>query len=60
MANSIDWLSDYTGLIGSRTKAVTSRPIKDLAGDQSNIKMAEFPVTDLVIGLWIFQGSNET
>ena len=31
MANSIDWLSDDTGLIGLRTKAVTARPIKELS-----------------------------
>ncbi len=28
--NAVDWLSDDTGLIKLRTKAVTSRPIKDL------------------------------
>lgn len=30
MANSIDWLSDDTGLITLRTKGVTSRPIDEL------------------------------
>jgi gliding-associated putative ABC transporter substrate-binding component GldG len=30
MVNSIDWLSDATGLIDLRTKGVTSRPIKEL------------------------------
>ncbi len=30
MVNSVDWLSDDTGLIVLRTKGVTSRPIKDL------------------------------
>ena len=30
VANSIDWLSDDTGLIELRTKGVTSRPIKQL------------------------------
>ena len=30
LVNSIDWLSDDTGLIGLRTKGITSRPIKDL------------------------------
>jgi hypothetical protein len=30
MVNSIDWLSDDTGLITLRTKGITSRPIKDL------------------------------
>lgn len=31
MANSIDWLSDDTGLIGLRTKTITSRPVKDVS-----------------------------
>jgi ABC-type uncharacterized transport system involved in gliding motility auxiliary subunit len=30
LVNSIDWLSDDTGLIELRTKEVTSRPIKHL------------------------------
>ena len=30
MVNSVDWLSDDTGLIALRTKGVTSRPIKDM------------------------------
>ncbi len=30
MVNSIDWLSDDTGLINLRTKGATARPIKDL------------------------------
>jgi gliding-associated putative ABC transporter substrate-binding component GldG len=30
MVNSIDWLSDETGLIDLRTKGITSRPIKEL------------------------------
>lgn len=30
MVNSIDWLSDDTGLIGLRTKGVSSRPIREL------------------------------
>ena len=30
MVNSIDWLSDDTGLIALRTKGVSSRPIKDM------------------------------
>jgi len=31
LVNSIDWLSDETGLIDLRTKEVTSRPIKELS-----------------------------
>ncbi|MDD3011542.1 MAG: hypothetical protein PHU97_09520, partial [Bacteroidales bacterium] len=30
LVNSIDWLSDDTGLIALRTKGITSRPIKEL------------------------------
>jgi len=30
MVNSIDWLSDDTGLISLRTKGVSSRPIKQM------------------------------
>ena len=30
MANSIDWLSDDTGLIELRTKGATSRPVDEL------------------------------
>ncbi len=30
LVNSIDWLSDETGLIDLRTKGITSRPIKEL------------------------------
>jgi gliding-associated putative ABC transporter substrate-binding component GldG len=30
LVNSIDWLSDDTGLIGLRTKGITSRPIKEM------------------------------
>lgn len=29
MSNAIDWLTDNTGLIGLRTKAVTSRPLRE-------------------------------
>jgi gliding-associated putative ABC transporter substrate-binding component GldG len=30
MVNSVDWLSDQTGLIDLRTKAITARPLKDI------------------------------
>jgi ABC-type uncharacterized transport system involved in gliding motility auxiliary subunit len=30
MVNGVDWLSDESGLIDLRTKAVTSRPLKDV------------------------------
>lgn len=35
MVNSIDWLSDDTGLIELRTKEVTSRPLKELEEGRS-------------------------
>lgn len=31
LVNSIDWLSDETGLIDLRTKEVTSRPIREIS-----------------------------
>jgi gliding-associated putative ABC transporter substrate-binding component GldG len=57
MANSIDWLSDDTGLIGLRTKTITSRPLKDLAdGTKTTLKYLNFllPIL-LVIGYGIFR-----
>ena len=36
MVNSIEWLSDQTGLIDLRTKAVTSRPLKDIDASRQN------------------------
>jgi gliding-associated putative ABC transporter substrate-binding component GldG len=30
MVNAVDWLSDQTGLIDLRTKAITARPLKDV------------------------------
>lgn len=37
MANSIDWLTDETGLIDLRTKEVTSRPIEQLSDSKKTI-----------------------
>ncbi|NND09039.1 MAG: GldG family protein [Saprospiraceae bacterium] len=43
MVNSIDWLSDDTGLIELRTKGVSSRPIEDLEdGRRSFLKYVNF------------------
>ncbi len=43
MANSIDWLSDDTGLIGLRTKTITSRPIKAMSdGKKAFLKWLNF------------------
>ncbi|MDP4223557.1 MAG: Gldg family protein [Bacteroidota bacterium] len=52
--NSIDWLSDETGLIDLRTKEVTSRPIKEMAdGTKTFLKWLNFI---LPIVLIIFYG----
>jgi len=43
VSNSIDWLSDDTGLIALRTKGVTSRPIDELEDSTKSIlKYANF------------------
>ena len=34
MVNSIDWLSDDTGLINLRTKSITSRPLKQISDNK--------------------------
>lgn len=45
LANSIDWLSDDTGLIALRTKGVTSRPIDELEDSTKTIlKYANFTI----------------
>lgn len=54
MVNSIDWLSDDTGLIELRTKGVSSRPIEDLEdGKRSLLKYLNFL---LPIGLILLYG----
>jgi gliding-associated putative ABC transporter substrate-binding component GldG len=51
MVNSIDWLSDETGLIDLRTKEVTSRPIKQLSdGTKTFLKWFNF-LTPVVLML---------
>jgi gliding motility-associatede transport system auxiliary component len=43
LVNSIDWLSDQTGLIDLRTKEVTSRPIKTMSdGTKTFLKWFNF------------------
>lgn len=52
MVNSVDWLSDDTGLIELRTKEVTSRPIKELPdGKRSFLKWFNFllPIVLIII-----------
>ncbi len=55
LVNSIDWLSDDTGLIGLRTKGVTSRPIEELSDSSKTLlKYANFLIPIfliLIIGL---------
>jgi gliding-associated putative ABC transporter substrate-binding component GldG len=58
MANSIDWLCDDTGLIELRTKAVTTRPIKqeylgeDAAGTRAFYKYLNFGLPILLVLLY--------
>ncbi len=62
MVNSIDWLSDDTGLIDLRTKSITSRPIDselytdEATGTRNRYKYLNFllPVV-LVIGYGLFR-----
>jgi gliding-associated putative ABC transporter substrate-binding component GldG len=61
MTNSIDWLSDDTGLIELRTKAVATRPIKDLEdAERSMWKYINFllPII-LVIVYGIFRNQRQ-
>ncbi len=54
MVNSIDWLSDDTGLIALRTKGAASRPIDDLEeGERSWYKYLNFFLPILLV---IFYG----
>jgi gliding-associated putative ABC transporter substrate-binding component GldG len=53
MVNSIDWLSDDTGLIDLRTKEVTSRPIKQLSdGTKAFLKWFNFLAPIILIILY--------
>ncbi|HQU61288.1 MAG TPA: hypothetical protein PLU64_18900, partial [Saprospiraceae bacterium] len=58
MANSIDWLSDDTGLIELRTKAVATRPIKqeylseDATGKRTFLKYLNFGLPILLVLLY--------
>jgi len=50
MVNSVDWLSDDTGLIDLRTKEVTSRPIRELPdGTRTFLKWLNFLLPILLI-----------
>jgi gliding-associated putative ABC transporter substrate-binding component GldG len=57
MVNSIDWLSDESGLIGLRTKSTTSRPIEQMEdGSKTTLKWLNFllPLL-LVVGYGFFR-----
>lgn len=50
LVNSIDWLSDDTGLIDLRTKGVATRPIEELDDDErSRIKWTNFLLPLLLV-----------
>lgn len=54
IVNGVDWLSDETGLIDLRTKAITSRPLKDVdEGRAAFLKWLNFLLPILLI---IFYG----
>jgi gliding-associated putative ABC transporter substrate-binding component GldG len=53
MVNSIDWLSDHTGLIDLRTKAITARPLKDVEeGRKMFLKWLNFLLPIVLIILY--------
>ena len=55
MVNSIDWLSDDTGLIALRTKGVSSRPIKQLEDStRSLLKWLNFLLPILLVLIYGF------
>ncbi len=55
MSNTIDWLSDDTGLIDLRTKGVMTRPIKDLEdAQQAQIKWLNFLLPIALVILYGF------
>ena len=55
MVNSIDWLSDDTGLIALRTKGVTTRPIEELEdGERAMLKWGNFALPIILLLLYGF------
>ena len=53
MVNAVDWLSDETGLIDLRTKAITSRPLKEVdEGKALFIKWLNFLLPIILIILY--------
>ncbi|MCU0371113.1 MAG: GldG family protein [Bacteroidales bacterium] len=50
MVNAVDWLSDQTGLIDLRTKAITARPLKDVEeGKATFLKWLNFLLPIILI-----------
>ncbi len=62
MVNAIDWLSDDTGLVGLRTKGITSRPIDQMEDTKRTIlKYTNFSLPLLLViflGLFRYQRNN--
>jgi len=55
MVNSIDWLSDDTGLISLRTKGISSRPIKEMEDSKRTfLKWLNFLLPILLILIYGF------
>jgi gliding-associated putative ABC transporter substrate-binding component GldG len=55
LVNAIDWLSDETGLVDLRTKAITSRPIKQLEdGKKTVVKYLNFLLPIILIIVYGF------
>jgi gliding-associated putative ABC transporter substrate-binding component GldG len=53
MVNSVDWMSDETGLIDLRTKAITARPLKELEeGRKVLLKWLNFLLPIILIILY--------
>jgi len=53
MVNAVDWLSDETGLIDLRTKAITARPLKDVdEGKALFLKWLNFLLPIIIIILY--------
>lgn len=62
LINSIDWLTDVTGLIDLRTKEITSRPIKDLEDSTKTLlKWLNFllPIL-LIIGFGLYRWQKQS
>lgn len=61
MVNSIDWLSDDTGLIELRTKAVSTRPIEDLEDSKRSMwKYTNFLLPIILVMFYgIFRSSRQ-